>query len=83
MLVARAALGIRLAAYRFDKYRTTEKPDKKPSITTIQFAVDDPAAAEAAFEHTSPASPTPWPVRPRFSLRAGQHPLSLSSSPGG
>ena len=49
-LVARAAFGIKLAAYRFDKYRTTEKADKKPSITTVQFAVDDPAAVQAAFE---------------------------------
>ena len=53
MLVARAALGIKLAAYRFDKYRTTEKADKKPSIDTVQFAVDDPASAEAAFEKES------------------------------
>jgi len=53
VLVGRAALGIKLAAYRFDKYRTTEKADKKPSINTIQFAVDDPAAAKAAFEKES------------------------------
>ncbi len=29
---ARAALGVRLAAYRFDRYRTKEKPDAKPTI---------------------------------------------------
>ena len=29
---ARAALGVRLGAYRFDRYRTTEKADKKPSV---------------------------------------------------
>jgi leucyl aminopeptidase len=52
-LAARAAFGIQLAAYRFDKYRTTEKADKKPSITTVQFAVDDPAAAQAAFDKES------------------------------
>jgi leucyl aminopeptidase len=46
---ARAAFGVALAAYRFDKYRTTEKPDKKPSITTIQVAVEDVGAAEAAY----------------------------------
>ena len=49
-LIARAALGVRLAAYRFDKYRTTEKPEKKPSIETVQFSVSDPAAAKAAYE---------------------------------
>ncbi len=52
-LVARAAFGIKLAAYRFDKYRTTEKAEKKPSIETIQFAVDDPGAAQTAFERES------------------------------
>ncbi len=52
-LVARAAFGIRLAAYRFDKYRTTEKADKKPSITTVKFAVDDPNAVRAAYEKES------------------------------
>jgi leucyl aminopeptidase len=46
---ARAAFGVALAAYRFDKYRTTEKADKKPSIATVEVAVDDVAAAEAAY----------------------------------
>jgi len=45
---ARAALGVVLAAYRFDKYRTTEKAEKKPSVTAVQIAVDDVAAAQAA-----------------------------------
>jgi leucyl aminopeptidase len=46
---ARAAFGVALSAYRFDKYRTTEKPDKKPSITQVQIAVDDVEAARAAY----------------------------------
>jgi leucyl aminopeptidase len=46
---ARAALGVRLAAYRFDRYRTKEKPDAKPTIKTVRIVADDPAAAEAAF----------------------------------
>ncbi|MDB5469830.1 MAG: leucyl aminopeptidase, partial [Caulobacter sp.] len=46
---ARAAFGATLASYRFDKYRTTEKADKKPSIETIKVAVDDPAAAAGAW----------------------------------
>ncbi|MDB5438792.1 MAG: leucyl aminopeptidase [Caulobacteraceae bacterium] len=46
---ARAALGARLAAYRFDKYRTKEKAEKKPSIETIQIACDDAKAAKAAY----------------------------------
>ena len=47
---ARAALGIRLAAYRFDRYRTREKPEKKPSVTKVRIVCADPAAATAAFE---------------------------------
>ena len=48
-LAAHAALGVRLAAYRFDRYRTTEKADAKPSIEEVVVEVDDPAAAQAAF----------------------------------
>jgi leucyl aminopeptidase len=47
-LTAAAALGIRLASYRFDRYRTTEKPEKKPSVVTVQLEVDDVEAAETA-----------------------------------
>jgi leucyl aminopeptidase len=48
-LAARAALGVRLASYRFDKYRTKELPEKKPSITRTQVAAADPDAALSAF----------------------------------
>ena len=48
-LAAHAALGVRLASYRFDKYRTKEKADKKPSITKTLVATADPDAALAAF----------------------------------
>jgi leucyl aminopeptidase len=46
---ARAALGARLAAYRFDRYMTKEKPEKKPSVTTVRVACDDAEAATTAF----------------------------------
>jgi len=46
---AHAGLGVTLAAYRFDRYRTKEKPEKKPTIETIEIAVDDVEAAKAAF----------------------------------
>jgi leucyl aminopeptidase len=46
---ARAAFGAVLASYRFDRYRTTEKPEKKPTVETVAVAVDDPAAAKAAY----------------------------------
>lgn len=48
-LAARAALGVRLAAYRFDKYRTKEAADKKPSIRKTEVVAEGPEAALAAF----------------------------------
>ena len=50
---ARAALGVRLASYRFDRYRTKEKPDKKPSIRTVRIETDDVSGAKAAFKPLS------------------------------
>jgi leucyl aminopeptidase len=46
---ARMAFAVRLASWRFDKYLTKEKPEKKPSITTVQIVTTDPKAAEGAF----------------------------------
>jgi leucyl aminopeptidase len=48
-IAARAALGAELASYRFDRYLTKEKPEKKPSVQTVRVATDDAAGAEAAF----------------------------------
>ncbi len=52
-VVAQAAFGVRLASYRFDRYRTDEKPEKKPSLTRVQIAADDPKAAAKAFKSWS------------------------------
>jgi leucyl aminopeptidase len=46
---ARAALGVRLAAYRFDKYRTKEPAEKKPSLQRAQVVAAEPDAALADF----------------------------------
>ena len=53
VLAAHGALGVSLGAYRFDRYRTTEKAEKKPSVTTVKFAVGKPAAAEKAWKKLS------------------------------
>ena len=47
-LAARAALGAVLGAYRFDRYLTREKPEKKPSVTRVEIVTDDVEAARAA-----------------------------------
>ena len=44
---ARVGFAARLAAYRFDKYRTTQKADKIASITTVRIATTDLRGAEA------------------------------------
>ena len=46
---ARAALGVRLASYRFDKYRTKEAAEKKPSIIKVQVVTPDADKALADF----------------------------------
>jgi len=47
---ANAAFGLELASYRFDRYRTKEKPEQKPSITEAVVMSEGAAAAEAAFK---------------------------------
>ena len=44
-----AALGVRLASYRFDKYRTKEPADKKPSIAKTQIVTTNVDGAFADF----------------------------------
>ncbi len=46
---ARAAFGVRLASYRFDKYRTKEAADKKPSILETEIVTGHADAARAEF----------------------------------
>ncbi|OQW57515.1 MAG: leucyl aminopeptidase [Proteobacteria bacterium HN_bin10] len=47
---AHAAMGARLAAYRFDTYRTKLKPEQKPTLTSVEISMDGPAAAKARAE---------------------------------
>ncbi len=47
-LAARIALGARMKAYRFDKYRTTQKESEKPVLTKITVH-GAPAKAKAAY----------------------------------
>ncbi|MGK0266552.1 MAG: leucyl aminopeptidase, partial [Maricaulis sp.] len=53
---ARAGLGARLAAYRFDQYRTKLSADKKPSLSSVLIAVDDVAAAKSAWKDWAPVA---------------------------
>jgi leucyl aminopeptidase len=46
---ARAAYGALLGSYRFDKYRTKEKADAKPSLASVTFGSRDSAEAKKQF----------------------------------
>ncbi|HWA23152.1 MAG TPA: leucyl aminopeptidase [Caulobacterales bacterium] len=50
---ARAAVGSRLAAYRFDKYRTRLKPEQKVSLQAVDIVTEGPAAAKSRYEPLS------------------------------
>ena len=47
---AKLAFGARLRAYRFEKYRTTQKPDEKAKLTALLVLSPDPRAAETAYK---------------------------------
>ena len=44
---AHAAMGARLAAYRFDSYKTKLKPEQKPTLQAVEIMMDGTAAAKA------------------------------------
>jgi leucyl aminopeptidase len=44
------AQGARLRAWRFDKYRTKEKADDKPSLKKLNLLVSDPAEAKRLYQ---------------------------------
>src|ERR1700722_8708005 len=46
---AQLALGARLRAYRFDKYRTTQKEDETPKLAKLTIMPADAAAARDAY----------------------------------
>ena len=48
-LAAHAALGARLRAYRFDKYRTTQTEAEKSKLARLTLLLADPAGATAAY----------------------------------
>ncbi len=49
VLAASVALGGKLRSYRFDKYRTKEKADAKPTVTALAVAVKGASAAQRAY----------------------------------
>ncbi len=50
-ITSRMAYGARLRSYRFDKYRTKEKPADKPSLRSMAFTSAGFETAKKAFAH--------------------------------
>ena len=48
-LAAALAAGTVLRSYRFDRYRTTEKPEDRPKLARLTVLSDDPTAAHEAW----------------------------------
>ena len=49
-IAARIALGARLRNYRFDKYKTKEKPEQKISLETLTLVLAAPAEGRRLYE---------------------------------
>ena len=48
-IAANVAYGALLRSYRFDKYRTKQKPEQKPSLQTLTVATKDEAEAKRLY----------------------------------
>jgi leucyl aminopeptidase len=47
---AQLAYGARLRSYRFDKYRTREKPEQKPTLKRLTFGLEDASGAKRSYD---------------------------------
>jgi len=53
-LAAHLALGVRLRSYRFDKYKTKDKPEQKLSLQRLTVVLAGPAEARKAYAQLEP-----------------------------
>ncbi|WP_439610399.1 leucyl aminopeptidase [Reyranella sp.] len=53
-IAAHIALGIRLRSYRFDKYKTKDKPEQKLSLQHLTIVLAGPADARKAYAQLEP-----------------------------
>jgi leucyl aminopeptidase len=49
-MAAHLAYGARLRSYRFDKYRTREKPEQKPTLKRLTFGLEDSGGAKRSYD---------------------------------
>jgi leucyl aminopeptidase len=62
-----------LRAWRFDRYRTQEKPEDKPKLARLVIGTAEGAAAKAAWAGLRPVAEGVF-LGPRAGVGAGQHP---------
>ncbi len=60
---ARMATGALLSAYRFDKYLTKEPKEKKPTLKSLAFTVEDPAKVKKLFSEDQKVADAVYLVR--------------------
>src|SRR5438270_7560202 len=76
---ARLAFGAALRAYRFDKYRTKQKPEQKPSLAAITVAAAAPDQAKKAYRALGAAADSVAFTRDLVSEPANElHPESMA-----
>ena len=93
--LAHLGFGAALRAYRFDKYRTTERPERKPTLAELTIAGEAAEEARHAYRgfwppppRRSPSLATSFPSRPTSSTprpwpsrrRVSRFPASTSRS---
>ena len=79
-LAVRSALGAKLRSSRFDRYRPKEKPDAKPTVTSLSIAVKGAAAVQRRYVPLAKAAEAVFYTRGLVSEPANVlHPESLAA----
>jgi leucyl aminopeptidase len=80
---AEIAFGAQLRSYRFDKYKTKQKPEQKPSLVRMMVATRDAGAAKRAYQPLEKAAAAVFMTRDLVSEPANViYPETLAAEAG-
>jgi leucyl aminopeptidase len=80
---AELAFGAQLRSYRFDKYKTKQKPEQKPALNRLTIATDGAKAAKRAYEPLEKAAAAVFLTRDLVSEPANViYPETLAAEAG-
>jgi leucyl aminopeptidase len=80
---AELAFGAQLRSYRFDKYKTKQKPEQKPSLNRLTIATSGAKAAKRAYQPLDKAAATVFLTRDLVSEPANViYPETLAAEAG-